>query len=121
MLRSIQAQDRVITQVVQAYELVHGSRERLQVTGRSLFDDKGKPTGPVFQSVRLNFSRIRNDPAGRALEVLDSIRGLNDMLEAHAQALTDYERSRFRLLIVLGLSPEQLMVDTAQLRDDDKK
>ena len=40
--------------------------------------------------------------------MLDSIRGLSDALESYGQALTDYERSRFRLMIVLGLSPEEV-------------
>jgi len=61
--------------------------------------------GAVFQSIRLNFERIRNVPGTRPLEVVDSIRGLNDLLEAYAQAVTEYERSVFRMWTVLGLSP----------------
>ena len=57
----------------------------------ALFDKSGKPAGPVFESVRLNFERIRGGE-GRPLEVLDSIRGLNDMLEAYANGLSDYDR-----------------------------
>jgi outer membrane protein TolC len=102
-----QAQDRVAAQVVQTHELVKGWQERLAVTRRALFDATGAPTGPVFQALRLNFDRIRTVPNARPLEVLDSIRGLSDTLEAYGQAVTDYERSRFRLLIVLGLpAPE---------------
>jgi len=46
--------------------------------------------------------------------VLDSIRGLNDVLEAYGQAVTDYERARFRLLIALGLPPQDILGRLAQ-------
>jgi outer membrane protein TolC len=105
-LRRLQVQDLVVTQVVQSYNQVIGWRDRLDITRVALFDNQGRPTGPVFQSLRLNFDRIRNAPGTRALEVLDSIRGLNDLLEAYGQAVTDYERARFRLLIALGMPPE---------------
>jgi hypothetical protein len=59
--------------------------------------------------LRLNFDRIRTVPNTRPLEVLDSVRGLNDTLEAYGQAVTDYERARFRLLIALGLPPRELL------------
>jgi hypothetical protein len=107
-LRRLQVQDIVATQVIQSYEAVLGWRQRVNVTRVSLFDSQGRPNGPVFQSLRLNFDRIRNTPGARALEVLDSIRGLNDLLEAYGQAITDYERSRFRLLIALGLPPQDM-------------
>jgi outer membrane protein TolC len=107
-LRRLQVQDIVVAQVVQAYDLVVGWRDRLNITKVSLFDEQGMPTGPVFQSLRLNFERIRTVPETRALEVLDSIRSLNDLLEAYGQAVTDYERARFRLLIALGLPPQSL-------------
>jgi outer membrane protein TolC len=105
-LRRIQVYERVVTEVIQAQESVRGWRERLQILSRSLFDEKGDPTGPVFQSLRLNFERIRNVPGSRPLEVLDSIRGLNDLLEAYGQAATEYERARFRLMTALGV-PDQ--------------
>lgn len=104
-LRLVQEQDRVVTQVVQADEQVRGWRERLAITRSALFDDAGRPAGAVFRSMRLNFERIQGGE-GRPLEVLDSIRGLSDTLEAYGQAASDYDRSRFRLLIVLGLPPE---------------
>jgi outer membrane protein TolC len=105
VLRLLQTQDRVVTQVVQALELVRGWRERVDISRAALFDDAGAPAGPVFRSLRLNFERIRGGE-GRPLEVLDSIRGLSDSLEGYGQAITDYERARFRLLIVLGLPPQ---------------
>lgn len=108
-LRQLQIQDRVTTQVVQAHELVKNWGERVDLTRSSLFDKEAKPTGPVFQSLRLNFERVRAVEKTRPLEVLDSIRGLNDMLEAYGQALTDYERARFRLLISLGLPPDEIL------------
>jgi outer membrane protein TolC len=106
--RYLQIQDRIITQVVQARSEVQANRQRLTITRQALFDDKGAPAGPVFRSIRLNFERIRGGE-GRPLEVLDSIRGLSDSLEAYGQAVTDYERSRFRLAIALGLSPLTLV------------
>lgn len=108
VLRQLQVQDRVITQVVQAHELVVGWRERVDIARAALFGESGDPTGPVFRSVRLNFERIFG-AEGRPLEVQDSIRGLNDMLEAWGQSITDYERARFRLLIALGLPPQDLI------------
>src|SRR5207253_2780900 len=73
-----------------------------------LFDADGKPGGPVYRSLRLNFVRIRGGQ-GRPLEVLDSIRGLNDAVEAYAAALTDHERARFRLLTALGVSAARIL------------
>jgi outer membrane protein TolC len=102
-LRRLQVYEKVVTEVVQAQESVRGWRERLKILSRSLFDAKGNPTGPVFQSLRLNFERIRNVPGSRPLEVLDSIRGLNDLLDAYGQAATEYERARFRLMTALGV------------------
>lgn len=112
-LRRLQVYDLVTTQVVQAQELLFGWRRRVDITRAALFDEKGAPNGPVFRSLRLNFDRIKAGE-GRPLEVLDSIRGLSDALEAYGQALTDYERARFRLLVVLGLPP-QVLIDTANM------
>jgi outer membrane protein TolC len=104
LLRQLQVQDRVITQVVQTLEQVQGWRERLSITRTALFDANGAPAGPVFRSLRLSFERIQGGE-GRPLEALDSIRSLSDTLEAYGQAVTDYERSRFQLLIALGMPP----------------
>lgn len=105
----LQMRDRVVTQVVQAYELVQGWRTRVETMRTALFDAKGAANGPVFQSLRLNFERIREVERTRPLEVLDSIRGLNDVLESYAQALTEYERAQLRLLVAMGLSPAALL------------
>jgi outer membrane protein TolC len=105
-LVGFQVQDLVVTQVVQAYEQVRGWRERMDITRRSLFDNRGSADGPVFRSLRFSFERIRGFEQARTLEVLDSIRSLNDLLDAYGQALTDYERTRFRLLVALGMPPE---------------
>jgi outer membrane protein TolC len=112
-LRLLQVQDRVVTQVVQAKELVDFWKKRVEIAGRALFDARGQPNGPVFESLVLNFRRIREVEKTRPLEVLDSIRGLNDVLETYAQAVTDYERARFRLLVALGLPPENLIPEAA--------
>jgi outer membrane protein TolC len=108
-MRQLQVQDQVVTQVVQVNELARGWNDRVATTRSALFDAAGKPNGPVFEAIRLNFNRIREEPKTRPLEVLDSIRGLSDLLEAYGQALTDYERARFRLMIVLGLAPEEII------------
>jgi outer membrane protein TolC len=105
VLRQVQVQELVVTQVIQAYEAVKGWRQRLAITRAALFDAAGAPKGPVFESLRLNFDRIMRAEKGRPLEVLDSIRGLNDTLESFGQALTEYDRARFRLLVTMGLPP----------------
>jgi outer membrane protein TolC len=109
VLRRSLAEDRVAAQVVQTHEAVRGWRERLDVTRAALFDENGRPAGPVFRSVQLNFDRIRSGD-GRPLEVLDSIRSLSDTLELYGQAVTEYERSQIRLLVALGL-PAQVILD----------
>ena len=108
-LRQLQIQDQVVTQVVQTNELIRAWQERVSITRSALFDKTDKPAGPVFEAIRQNFTRIREEPKTRPLEVLDSIRGLSDTLEAYGQALTDYERSRFRLMIALGLAPDEIL------------
>lgn len=106
-LRELQVEDRVLTQVIQARELVQGWRERLDIAHAALFDAQGAPTGPVFKSMRLSFVRIRGGE-GRPLELLDSIRGLSDLLEAYGEAMTNYERAELRLLYALGLPLQAL-------------
>jgi outer membrane protein TolC len=113
-LRRLQTLDRILAQVVQAYEGVVDWRERMAISRSALFDNQGRPTGPVFESLRLTFDRIRSAPGTRTLEALDSIRSLNDLLDAYGQAVTDYERARFRLLIALGM-PAQGLIDPAAM------
>lgn len=107
-MRLIAARERVGAQVVQARAAVHQNAERLWTGWEAMAGKDGKPTGPVFESVRLNFERIRGGE-GRPLEALDSIRGLNDTLEAYANGLSDYDRAGFRLLVVLGVPPAGLI------------
>jgi outer membrane protein TolC len=104
LLRRLQLADLVVAQVVQAQEQAQRGQERFGIMRSALFDEKGQAAGPVFQSLRLNFERIRGGE-GRPLEVQDSIRGLNDLLDAYGQAATDLERAHFRLLTALGLPP----------------
>jgi outer membrane protein TolC len=107
-LRQAQTIDRVVTQVVQARELVRASLERVRITRAALFDDQGRFAGPVYRSLYLNFFRFKRE--GRSpLELLDSLRSLNDVLEAYGQALTDLERARFRLLVALGMPAQGLL------------
>jgi outer membrane protein TolC len=110
-LRLLQVRDQVVAQVIQAQESVQGWRQRVNVTRASLFDERGLPEGPVFSSLRLNFQRIREVPNTRPLEVLDSIRGLNDLLDVYGQAITDYERAQFALIAALGLPAHALFDD----------
>lgn len=107
-IRQLQIHDRVVAQVVQTREQLDGWWDRLQIARTSLLDGSGEPQGPAYLSIRLNFERIRGGE-GRPLEVQDSIRGLADMLDLYYQAVTDYERSRFRLLIALGMPPESIL------------
>src|SRR5262249_14022029 len=110
VLRLAQAREVVITQGVQAHEAVRRTLERVRITRSALFDDKGAPEGPGYRSLRLNFLNIKKKEQARPLEALSSIRGLTDLLEAYGQAMTDYERARFRLLIALGM-PAQALLD----------
>jgi outer membrane protein TolC len=100
--RELQVVNGVVAQVVQAQEQVERTRQRMEIARVALFDDQGRPTGPVYRSVRLNFLRVLGG-GGLPLEVLDSIRSLSDLLDAYTAAMTDYERARFRLLIALGM------------------
>lgn len=104
----LQIQDLVVAQVVQAAEQVQRGFERVQVTRAGLFDELNRPTGTVYRSLRLNFIRIKGGQ-GLPLEVLDSTRRLSDVLDNYANALTDYDRARFRLLVALGLPPATLI------------
>jgi outer membrane protein TolC len=108
LLRQLQVHDQVVAQIVASQEQVARSLERVQLVRASLFSESGAQTGPAFQSLRLTLERIKQGE-GRALEALDSVRGLNDLLDAYGQALTDYERSRFRLLIALGIPPQAFL------------
>jgi outer membrane protein TolC len=101
-IRLQQIEDTVGAQVAAQREAVLRSKDRIEITRPALFDDKGQLTGAAFQSIRLNFRRIFGGE-GRPLEALDSIRGLNDMMEAYIQAISDYERARLRLLNAAGL------------------
>jgi outer membrane protein TolC len=111
-LHRIQTQDRVAAQVVQGRETVLGNRERVQITGSSLFDAKGDLKGPVFENLRLSFETLKGGGDRRPREVLDAVRALNDLLESYVQAVTEYDRSRLRLTTALGLPP-QLLVPAA--------
>lgn len=106
-------QDAVVRDVVQALESVQRGLERVNVCRAGLFDDQGQPTGAVYRSLRLNFLRIKGGQ-GLPLEVLDSTRRLSDVLDQYANALSDYDLARFRLLVALGLPPQGL-VDPKQL------
>jgi outer membrane protein TolC len=102
-IRQMQVQDLVVSQVVRTAESIRRARQRVQVTRAGLFDDDNRPKGAVYRSLRRNFLRIRFGQ-GLPLEVLDSTRRLSDVLATYADALTDYDRARFRLLIALGLT-----------------
>jgi outer membrane protein TolC len=110
-IRLVTTLERVQAQVVQTRASLTQHNERLWIAWDAIADKDGKPTGPVFESVRLNFERIRGGE-GRPLEALDSIRGLNDTLEAYANGLSDYDRTRFRLLVALGV-PTAALFDPA--------
>lgn len=110
--RLLQAHDRVQAQVVQARAAVVQSSDRIWTIWDALSGKDGKAVGPVFESVRLNFARIRG-AEGRPLEALDSLRGLNDTLEAYANGLSDFDRARFRLLVVLGI-PGSAILDACR-------
>jgi outer membrane protein TolC len=110
-IRLLYTRDRIAAQVVQTHAALVQTSGRLWTTWDAIADKNGKPAGPIFESIRLNFERIRAGE-GRPLEALDSIRGLNDILEAYANGLSDYERARFRLLAVLGVPAEALLEQT---------
>lgn len=107
-VRQLALQDLVVAQVVQAYEQVQRGCQRVAVTRAGLFDELNRPNGTVYRSLRLNFIRIKGGQ-GLPLEVLDSTRRLSDVLDNYANALTDYDRARFRLLVALGLPPAALI------------
>jgi outer membrane protein TolC len=107
-VRQLQLQDLVVAQIVRAMEQVQRAEQRINIYRASLFDDQKRPTGAVYRSIRLNFLRIFGQQ-GIPLEVLDSIRRLSDVLEGYANSLSDYDRGRYRLLLVMGLPPAGLL------------
>jgi outer membrane protein TolC len=109
VLRLRQVEEQVVTQVVQTQVRIQGWRQRVNITRAALFNDKGEPKGPVFESLRLNFDLVRKVQNARPLEALDAVRSVGDALDAYAVAITGYDRARFRLLIVLGLPPQELL------------
>ena len=109
--RLVQLRDFVVADVVQAQEVIRRSRERLAISQGALFDRNGVAAGVAYESIRLNFLRLSKEEA-RPLEVLDTIRSLNDLLDVYTQDMTDYERARFRLLVALGI-PRQVLMDAA--------
>ncbi|MFO0876773.1 MAG: TolC family protein [Gemmataceae bacterium] len=100
--------DLVVSQVVQAAEQIQRGAERVDICRAGLFDEKNKPDGAIYRSLRLNFLRIKGGQ-GLPLEVLDSTRRLSDVLDQYANALTDYDQARFRLLIALGMRPQAII------------
>lgn len=107
--RLIQLRDFVVADVVQAQEQIRRSRERLAISQGALFDRNGTATGVAYEQIRLNFLRLSKQET-RPLEVLDTIRSLNDLLDVYTQDMTDYEQSRFRLLVALGI-PRLALID----------
>lgn len=107
-VQQLYLQDLVVAQIVQSMEQIQRGAERVQICRAGLFDAKNQPTGAIYRSLRLNFLRIRGGQ-GLPLEVLDSTRRLSDVLDQYAQALTDYDAARFRLLIALGMPPQTII------------
>jgi outer membrane protein TolC len=108
LVQQYQLQNLIMTQVARAAEQVRRGRERVGLTHDGLFDKEGKPAGPVYRAIRLNFLRVKGGQ-GLPLEVLDSTRRLSDVLEQYSVSLTDFDRARFRLLLVLGLPPQGIL------------
>ena len=106
-IRFLDMQNRIAAQVVQTHAALVQTAQRLWTTWDAISDKDGKAAGPIFESIRLNFERIRGGE-GRPLEVLDAIRGLNEVLDLYATGLSEYERARFRLLAVLGIPASAL-------------
>ena len=107
-LRQLQLQDLVVSDVVRTMERLQRAEQRVNVYSAGLFDEKKRPTGAIYRSIALNFLRIKGGQ-GLPLEVLDSLRRLSDVLEGYANALTDLDRARYRLLLVMGLPPAGLL------------
>jgi outer membrane protein TolC len=107
-LRQLQLQDLVVSQVVRNMERMQRAEQRLNIYRAGLFDRQGRPRGAVYRSIALNFLRIKGGQ-GIPLEVLDSIVRLNDVLFGYAESLSDFDRARYRLLLVMGLPPEGLL------------
>src|SRR5205085_2315531 len=92
-----------------ALESIQRGKERVAIVQAGLFDANGRPAGAVYRSLRLNFLRIKSGQ-GTPLEVLDSARRLTDILTVYGQALSSYDRARYRMLVALGL-PTPALID----------
>jgi outer membrane protein TolC len=86
----------VRTEVSAAYADVLAARQRVEVTTRQLVSAQSG-----FQE---DLERIRNT-VGRPIEVVNSLKLLNDARVARIRAVTDYNKAEFRLFASLGSLP----------------
>ena len=85
--------DRVAREVTEALAQVENRRERIATSRRAIQSAQN--------SYQRNLSRIR-DGQGLPLEVLQSVRALEDARRAYLRAVVDYNQAQFRLQWALG-------------------
>jgi len=103
-------QSRVIaeirSEVSAAYAEVIAARQQVDITTRQLASAEA--------GFREDLERIRNT-VGRPIEVVNSLRLLNQARVARIRALTDYNKAEFRLFVGLGSPPPLSNPPTAPL------
>lgn len=89
----VRLMDEVAREVTEAHAQVIHRSERIQVTQRAIESAQN--------SYQRNLSRIR-DGQGLPIEVLQSVRALEEARRAYLNAVVDYNESQFRLQRALG-------------------
>jgi outer membrane protein TolC len=95
-LQFAMVRDRVIAEVTTAAADLHSYLRQIDATTGSI--------QAANESYQLNFQRIRQGE-GLPIELLQAIRARTDAQDAYTQAVTNYNRSQFRLLRALGQPP----------------
>lgn len=105
--QELQVLDRVRDEVAEAYSRIHAR-----------FAQIGDQEDAVKSGIRgfdLDLERIRQavptmgKETARPIEVLDSLRLLNDSLDDYLDAIVDYNRAHFQLYVALGQPPADVL------------
>jgi outer membrane protein TolC len=95
-LREMEVLDRVRAEVAAAYARTHARFAQIETAERAI--------PRAAEAFREDLTRTRNG-VGLPLEVLDSLRLLNQSRRLYLDAIVDYNRAQFELYVALGQPP----------------